>query len=605
MIVKMKKVSLVILDSTREQSLERLRNLGVVHIEKENKSNETLNSLMEKKAFFEKCIYSLPKPKKDKGKSVSVKSDFAEAEKLAIEINKTLEKMHGLEDEKEKNRKDFSTLAPWGDFDPSYVSALEKSGISLKFYVLAKEQFETLPTDIKYIKVNKIKETVYIVAVFLKGETPVEVNGEKVVLPSIGIKQLSESIKNKDDEIIKLKKELENLAEKKEVLLEGLKELKVTFEFESVNAEMNIEDQFSYVSGYIPANLADKLKEAAAANNWAILIRDPGIEDNPPTLLKNNKFTEFIKPLFSFLEVTPGYKEFDISLFFLIFFIPYTAMIIGDAGYGALFFLITLIMRIKIKKFKGRVFGLFLILSLAIISWGTITGNWFGSKTISEIPFIASLTMPEIAAFGDSNENIKQLVILIGMVQLTLGILVSFIRKMPSLIAFAQIGWLFILYGMYFAVQYFVLGAKSINPVAGLLLLIGFSFLVIFSYQEKGKNIFKGFLAGLAWSPLTALNCISIFADIISYIRLFAVGLAGWAVASSFNVIVGNVSNSGGVVGIILGALIALAAHSFNIALSALAVIVHGVRLNMLEFGSKVGMEWTGQPYTPFSKESA
>ena len=603
MIVKMKKASLVILDSTREEALEKLRNLGVVHIEKENKSSETLNSLMEKKALFEKSLFALPKAKNEK-KSASVRPDVAEAEKVAMEINGIVEKIHALEAEKEKDIRDISTLAPWGEFDPSFVSGLEKSGISLGFYIFTKEQFADFPENVKYITVSKIKNLVYILVIFLKGDSPVEITGEKVILPALGIKQLNESIKNKEDEIIKLKKDLEKLAEKKQVLVKGLKELKVDIEFESVNAEMNTEDQLSYISGYIPANLADTVKEAAAANNWAVLVRDPGEEDRTPTLVKNNKFVEFIKPLFAFLEVTPGYKELDISFFFLIFFIPFTAMIIGDAGYGILFLIITIIMRIKIKKFKGSAFGLFFILSLAIISWGTITGNFFGSKTISELPFIAALTIPEISSFGDSTKNIQKLVLFIGLVQLTLGILVNFVRKMPSLIAFANFGWLFILFGMYFAVQYFVLGA-AMNPLTGILLIVGFVLLMLFSYQEKGKNVFKGALMGLAWSPLTALNCISIFGDIISYIRLFAVGLAGWAVASSFNVIIANVSNNNGIVGIFFGALIALAAHTFNIALSSLAVIVHGVRLNMLEFGSKVGMEWSGQPYSPFKKESA
>jgi V/A-type H+-transporting ATPase subunit I len=104
MIVKMKKVFLVTLDSVREEALEKLRQLGVVHIEKENKTNETINSLIEKRTLFEKSINSLPKQKKDKQKSVPLKQDFAEAEKISIEVNKILEKIHTLEDEKERSK---------------------------------------------------------------------------------------------------------------------------------------------------------------------------------------------------------------------------------------------------------------------------------------------------------------------------------------------------------------------------------------------------------------------------------------------------------------------------------------------------------------------
>ncbi|MCL2792905.1 MAG: hypothetical protein FWD87_07420 [Spirochaetaceae bacterium] len=604
MIVKMKKVSLVILDSTREESLEKLRKLGVVHIAREYRATEATNALIEKKTFFEKTIFALPKLKKET-KSTSGKPDLAEAEKVVAEANSIMDKINGLQDGKEKDKKEILNLEPWGDFNPSTVSSLEQSGFSLGFYVLTKEQFKNLPKDVKYVKVNKIKDTVYILAIFLKGEAPVEIAGEKLFLPAAGLKQLSENIKKKDEEIVNLKKELEKFAEKKNVIEEGLKELNVAIEFESVNAEMNTEDRFSYISGYLPVNLVDELKAEASVNNWALLIRDPSSEDNPPTLIKNNRFVEFLKPLLTFLDVTPGYKEFDISFFFLLFFIPFVGMIVGDAGYGAVFLTATILLRFTVPKFRGRIFGLFFVLSCSIIAWGTMTGNWFGSETISKLPLIAALTIPQIAAFSevDTSETVRQLALGIGMVQLTVGILINFARKMPSLVAFANFGWLFVLYGMYFVVQFFVIGGDSINPLALKLISIGFFLLIIFSYQEKGKNFFKGTLVGLAWSPLTALNCIDILANIISYIRLFAVGLAGWAVASNFNAIAAGVANTGGTAAIIGAAAIVVVSQTFNIALCTLAVVVHGVRLNMLEFGSKVGMEWTGYPYSPFKKE--
>ncbi len=603
MIVKMNKVFLVILDSTREKSLEKLRKLGVVHIEKENKSNETLNSLIEKRVLFEKTIFALPKHHNEHKESAPLHVDFSEAEKVAEEVNGILEKIHSREDGKERDKKDIQTLTPWGEFDPSTIALLEKDGISLRFYTLTKEQFANLPQDLKYITINKIKDITYIVSIFLKGESPVEIAGEKLVLPAAGIKQLSENMNKKDEEIAELHKELENLADKKEILEEGLKELKTTLEFETVSAEMNMEQQFSYISGYVPVNLLEDVKKEAAANNWALLIREPDKEENPPTLIKNNKFVEFIKPLFSFLDVTPGYKEFDISFFFLIFFIPFVAMIVGDAGYGLFVLIFTIILRIKVKNFPGKLFGLLCVLGCGILAWGTVTGNWFGSSAIAQLPFVKALTIPQIASFGayDTSDNIKQIAFTIGMIQLTLGIIISFIRKMPSLAAFADIGWLFVLYGMYFFAQYFVMGA-ALNPLAIILVLVGFVILILFSYQG-GKNIFKGALLGIAWSPLTALNCVSLFADLVSYIRLFAVGLAGVAVASSFNNMAAEIANNG-IVGIICAALIIIVAQSFNIVLCALSVIVHGVRLNMLEFGNKIGMEWNGHSYDPFRKKS-
>ncbi|MCL2293995.1 MAG: hypothetical protein FWC36_03930 [Spirochaetes bacterium] len=603
MIVKMKKVSLVILDSAREDALEKLRKLGVVHIEKESKSTEALNSLMEKRSLFEKVINAFPRSKNKQ--KLSGKPDLAEADKIVTEANKILEKIHSLIEEIDRDKKDILTLTPWGDFDPSSVSVLEKDGIFLRFYVLAKEQFAKIPQEAKYVVVAKAKGINYIVTVALKGEAPVDIIGDRLVLPAAGLKQLSENIKKKDAEIIQLKKELEKLADKKEIVTEGFKELMAAIDFEGVNAEMGKEERFAYLSGYVPVDLADKVKEAAAANTWALLIKDPEVTEDPPTLLKNNRVIEFMKPLLKFLDIAPGYREIDISPFFLLFFTVFVGILVGDAGYGILVLTALIVMRFTMKNFKGPVFGLLCTLSVSIIAWGILTGNWFASATLSQVPQLYAMTIPEISSFKDTATNIMQLSFLIAMVHLTLGFLIGFVRKMPSLAAFANIGNLFILYGAYFLVQFLLMGA-ALNPITLPLVAIGFVILMICGSQEKGRCFFKGLLFGVASSPMTAINSVSIFGDIISYIRLYAVGLAGWSVANSFNNMAAGVAEGlGGPLGIILAIMILFAAHTFNMMLCALGVIVHGVRLNILEFGLKAGMEWSGRPYDPFRRESA
>jgi V/A-type H+-transporting ATPase subunit I len=462
-----------------------------------------------------------------------------------------------------------------------------------------------LPQDVKYIKVNKIKDTTYIISISLKGESPVEIVGEKFHIPEAGIKKLSENIKKKENEIIELKKELEKLGNKKEILEKALNELQVTLEFESAKAEMNIEDQLAYLVGYVPVDLVDKVKEAAAANSWALLSRDPDKEEAPPTITKNTKMTELVKPLFKFLDLVPGYREFDVSALFLFFFTIFVGIIVGDAAYGCIILLATIILRI-VLKIPGTVFGLLILLSCSTIGWGTITGNWFASETLSEVPFFKSLTIPQLANFGegDSATLVQQIAFTLAMVQMTIGILVGFVRKLPSLTAFANIGNLLILYGAYFLVQYFIMGTP-LHPIAPVLFASGFFVLILFGNQGE-KGFFKGVLFGVANSPLTAINSVGLFGDIISYIRLYAVGLAGFSVASSFNNIAMGVGNSvDGVIGSMLAIAILFAAHTFNLMLCALSVIVHAVRLNILEFGMKVGMEWSGYPYNPFKEKSA
>ena len=341
MIVKMKKVSLVVLDSSRTDSLDKLRDLGVIHIEREYKSNETVASLIEKKTQFEKSILVLPETKK------SVKpcsgATLEDAEKIADNVNIAIENIRKLEDEIEKNRKDLLLLEPWGDFSPADITELEKKGFYIKFYELSKEKFEKMPDNIKYIPVNEIKNNKYLIAVSLENIDACDIpDAECTVLPETGTSGLKSSIKEKEDEIKNLKSKLEKIGEKREVLVSGLKELEEKLQFEAVNADMGKEDVFAYVTGFVPVDLVDNLKAEAAASMWALLIQDPEEDENPPTLIRNPKWIKIIQPLFKFLDTTPGYREFDISMLFLMFFTVFVAMIVGDAGYGIIFLGLTI-----------------------------------------------------------------------------------------------------------------------------------------------------------------------------------------------------------------------------------------------------------------------
>ena len=598
MIVKMKKVYLVVLESAREKALEKMRELGVVHVEREYKSSESVNSLVEKKSLFEKCILALSSAKETK--SGALKGSISEAEELAGKVGSLLDDKRELEDENEKLKKEIASLAPWGDFNPADIKMLDGKGISIKLYELSREKFQELPEDIKYTVIKQVKNTYYIACISFEGEETSDIAAEQFFLPSGGIRELEENLSANKVRIADIEKELAALSAKKGILETGLRQLEELLEFESVKADMGADEGFSYISGYVPEEKVENLKKEAYSVKWALLVRDPEEDETPPTLVKNPKWVSIIQPLFGFLDTTPGYRELDISMLFLMFFTVFVAMIVGDAGYGIVFLTLTLLMRAKLKSAPSQVFVLLSVLSFATIVWGTITGTWFGAKTLAEIPFLKMLIIPQIASFSahDTTEMIKQISFIIGITHLTIGILLSFARKMPSLSAIAEIGWLLILYAMYFAARFFVLGVE-LNPLAMYLFAAGFVLVLLFS-EQNGKNIFKGMLMGIAWSPMKFLDSVSMFADLVSYIRLFAVGLATVAVAQSFN---SMASGFEGVTGMIISAVILFFAHTFNMAMSLLSVIVHGVRLNMLEFGGKIGMEWSGYAYNPFRKK--
>ncbi|PIE04970.1 MAG: hypothetical protein CSA76_01625 [Spirochaetales bacterium] len=189
--------------------------------------------------------------------------------------------------------------------------------------------------------------------------------------------------------------------------------------------------------------------------------------------------------------------------------------------------------------------------------------------------------------------------LLFGIVMLTIARIQNFIRTLPSLAAVAHLGWLSILLGLYWLIMQLVLQLSPLPFLMNMvkpMLLGGLALVIIFGGQEKGQPFVKGLLEGLKGILPTSLNAIGAFGDIISFIRLFAVGLAGVALAQSFN----SMAPKGGGLMIIPAVFILVFGHTLNLVLNALSVLVHGVRLNVLEFSGHLDMEWAGIKFDPF-----
>ena len=204
-----------------------------------------------------------------------------------------------------------------------------------------------------------------------------------------------------------------------------------------------------------------------------------------------------------------------------------------------------------------------------------------------------------------SSETVKFITFVIGTIHLSIAHIWNFAReigKKPRIRAFTQLGWLSMVLGLYFVVLNMVLDARKypVPDFARYMILGGF-LAVLFLSQQEG-NFFKGLVKGLGGFITTFLSSISAFSDIISYIRLFAVGLAGIEIAKSFNAMAqGLMTNP---LGIVFGILVVVLGHGLNMAMSGLSVVVHGVRLNVLEFSNHLGLEWSGFSYDPFREKT-
>jgi len=590
MIVKMKKVVILLAERHRDLALKKLRKLGVLHVQPvQIPVSDDIQSLENKMELIDRALKIIP-AEAEKEKKFSVeKSESA------------IEKILSLNQEKERLSAEKAELLPmhdwfekWGAISGESLKVLKERGIFVRFYQADKKTLKEIPSD-KIIHVAHEEQGVIYLALFGKDEDD-RLDLREVQIPAMEFAEIESRLAEIEAKQNKIEKELSEFAESRGALIEYYQYLEKQLEISRAKYGMGEVGEIVYLQGFCPIETVEKVEKLAEKEGWGYLIDDPGDPAEVPTLLRNPKWVEIIKPLFNFMGTLPGYNEKDVSLVFLAFFSVFYAMIVGDAGYGMIFLLGTLYFDLKTKSKNRDFFRLMYLLSFSTIIWGMITGTYFGAEKISQLPFLKIFIINDIYSFNPrSSEFIMQLTFIIGVVHLSIGHLMSAFQRINSLTALAEVGWVLILWSVYFIANNIVLG-KELSALTMPLLISGVALVLLFANFQK--NIIKGILATLGNLPL---DIISAFSDIVSYIRLFAVGLATVIVAQNFNqMAIGSGINS--VMSGIVAALVLLLGHGINLALCGMSSLVHGVRLNMLEFSGHVGVQWTGKPYKPFKE---
>ncbi|MFO7641562.1 MAG: hypothetical protein R6X17_09955, partial [Candidatus Competibacteraceae bacterium] len=367
--------------------------------------------------------------------------------------------------------------------------------------------------------------------------------------------------------------------------------------FAQARAALSGDERVACLQGFCPAARLAELHRRAAENGWGLVVAEPEDDDPTPTLLRNSRFTALFQPVMDFLRVLPGYHEFDASGLFLIFFILFFAMILGDAGYGLLLLATTFVASRCFPAIPRRTLPLFYLLSAATVIWGAMNGLWFGVPQLAELPGLRGLVVPSLNTFVADNEaTLIWLCLTLGAVHLTLAHLWAAWRH-RSLQSLADLGWMLVVWAAYVAAVWVLVGEGQLS-VAIILAASGLVGVVLFG-EQTGGNFARGVGRGLLNLPLNLLTAISSFSDMVSYLRLFAIGLATKEVAVAFNRLALEVGFDG-VVAALGAALLVVLGHSVNLLLGALGVIVHGLRLNLLEFSRHLNVTWSGIPYEPF-----
>ncbi len=590
MIVRMKKITLLTSARHRDAALLILRKIGVLHIQDlKTPASEDIQSL---ETRLENVNRVLPLLSPEIGEKDAMNPD--EAETVVTRLISLLNQKEHHDREIETNLELRRWFERWSAISPASLQTLKEAGVHVHLYVSDKRSFKKIPPDKIVFVAAEDGGTIYFALFSQSPDDRLDFKEEQVPLLEPG--EVESNLARLRNEIEKIESSIRESSHLRKDFMVYRQSLEKRLELNRVKYGMGVTGEITYLQGFCPEDEVPEIRNAATQEGWGYIVEEPENPSEVPTLTRNPKWIRIIQPLFNFMGTLPGYAEQDVSLVFLASLSLFYAMLVGDAAYGFIFLLATLFIDRKKKNVPKEFIHLMLLFSTTTIIWGFISGTWFGSPQIARLPFFRIFVIKELDSFGELSQTfMMSLSFLIGVIHLSIARLLAAFKKMNSPTAIGDLGWILILWAVYYIANNVIM-RKALPGITVPFLISGIILVAVFANFQK--NVLKGFFMTLANLPLSV---ISSFSDIVSYLRLFAVGFATAIVASNFNDMAMGVGMNS-IIGKFFTALILVFGHTLNITLSIMSVLVHGVRLNMLEFSSHAGLEWSGKPYQPFKE---
>lgn len=600
MIAKMKKLTFLVYHKEYDAFLKSIRDLGVVHVATKaqgSAENAALQESIRLSARYTAAIKMLQglnvQPAAahtgDAGKGTEV---LAEIEDVQQQIQQVAHKLQAVE-------KELVQLEPWGDFDPKSVARLRDAGYQIDFYICSDKQFKEEWVDFyNATEINHVGSKLYFVTVMPKGEN-IDLEVETAKLPDCSLSDLH------------VRKE--NLAKQSEALQARLKDLaaSVVPDLQAAQAQVHSQIEFSKVvlntdsladnklmllQGWAPADCVSKIKDFLESKEVYYEVADPTPEDDVPILLDNKGFFRLFEPIMR-LYMLPKYNELDLTPFFAPFFMLFFGLCLGDSGYGLFMLLAVTVYRLVAKNISASmkpILTLVQLLGASTMVCGLLTGTCFGFNLYDiQLPLFQSLK----EAISLDNQQMFNLSLILGGVQIIFGMILKAVNQTIQFgfkYAVATIGWLFILVSTAIA-----FAAPGFIPMGGTvhMVFLAIGVLMAYLYNSPGKNVFVNIGLGL-WDSYNMAT--GLLGDVLSYVRLFALGLSGGILASVFNSLAVGMSPDNVIAGPIVMVLIFVIGHAINMFMNVLGAMVHPMRLTFVEFFKNSGYEGGGKEYKPF-----
>ncbi|MBN1117001.1 MAG: hypothetical protein JXA77_07350 [Bacteroidales bacterium] len=603
----MKKYSFLVYHKEYFRFLEDIQGLGVVHIiEKESGEieNEELREKYLKIQQIEQTVKYLEKRQIEFQEAESKKDGLnvlAEVKDMQQDKEHYLQKLGALQ-------KELKTLEPWGNFSWSNIDKLKEAGISVKFFTCPTRKFieeykESLPVE----EINEINGHIYFV-LFEKVGAASDLDAEELHLPDKTYNKLNEQVTEINEIIEKIDSVLDKFAAQYiPALVKTKTELSNQLSFDKVilSTTKEAEEKLMILEGWVPDDKEEDLESFLKKTGVYFESEKPTIEDKIPIKLKNNKFArlfEVIGDLYS----RPSYKELDLTPYFAPFYLLFFGFCLGDAGYGLIITLAGLIMLFKAKKDSKDLFRLVSLLGVSTIIFGIIGGTFFGIN-LYEIRFglYAHFADKFDAQKKSINDHLFTLSLVFGAIQIIFGMFVKILNEIKMFNwkwAIGTIGWLIIILGI---ISLMILSKTGVSPellaiVKWSVIVLGFSGAFLFNNPER--NIFANIGGGI-WDAYNMAT--GIMGDLLSYIRLFALGISSAILGYVFNSLAVEFAPENIIGKILVMTIILLFGHGLNLFMAALGSFVHPVRLTFVEFYKNAGFIGGGVKYSPFNKKNS
>lgn len=607
MVTKMTKYSFILLSEQTEGFLNSLQELGVVDISRSLKPIDEQSSEMLAEADRAKKALSILAA----CKAVSDK-DFKFDGCPVDAVLETQDRIAEISAEIAAAKKEIAVRQPWGSFRSEDIHKLESQGLKLRFYSCMKKKFDPSWAEIQPLEVISETES----KVFFVTVSPAE---EEYSFPIEAVPAPEGSVNEAEEKLSLLQSKLE----KEQQLLANLKscsdEIRKAYNdslsrldlyFAEAATEKAVDNYLTVLTGFAPTS--DDKRLCASFDSMDIYYSHEAAtkEDNPPVKLKNNWFAKNFEVLTGMYGV-PAYDEFDptpvLGPFFMLFF----AMCMGDAGYGILLMLIALVLRLKMKDSSlGKMHRLIAFLGGMTFVVGIFLGTFFGMSILEASWAPAWLKglcidgwFPDAKIAGFPVQMV--LAVAIGVLHICLAMIIktiNFTKRFGFKKTVATWGWTTLIVGGLVVVSLGmteVLSAEAFKwTIIALAVVSG---LAIYVFNTPGRNPLLNIGSGL-WDTYNMVT--GLLGDVLSYIRLYALGLAGGMLGNAFN-IMGTMILDIPVPGVnwVFCIIILIFGHVLNLAMSCLGAFVHPLRLTFVEYFKNSGYEGSGAKYNPLTKK--